>query len=45
MVTDTAIYRNPNYHLSSDTPSSLDYEKMAAVVEGVRHVVLAIKAP
>ncbi len=44
MVTDTAIYRNPNYHMTSDTPSSLDYEKMAAVVEGVRHVVLGIEA-
>lgn len=40
MVTDTAIYRNPNYHMTSDTAASLDYEKMAAVVEGVRQVVV-----
>lgn len=39
MVTDTAIYRNPNYHMSTDTAESLNYEKMAAVVEGVRQVV------
>lgn len=44
MVTDTAIYRNPNYHMSSDTAASLDYEKMAAVVEGVRQIVVGFDA-
>jgi Zn-dependent M28 family amino/carboxypeptidase len=39
MVTDTALYRNPHYHLFSDTPEKLDYERMAAVVEGLASVV------
>lgn len=29
MFTDTAFLRNPNYHLSSDTYESLDYQKMS----------------
>jgi Zn-dependent M28 family amino/carboxypeptidase len=35
MVTDTAFYRNPNYHTMADTAESLDYKRMAQVVEGV----------
>ncbi|OGW24312.1 MAG: hypothetical protein A2X59_07905 [Nitrospirae bacterium GWC2_42_7] len=35
MVTDTAFYRNPNYHEVSDTADTLDYDKMAEVVEGL----------
>ncbi len=35
MVTDTAFYRNPNYHTTTDTTEKLDYERMAQVVEGV----------
>jgi Peptidase family M28 len=39
MVTDTAPYRNPNYHEASDLPSTLDYKRMAQVVEGLGGVV------
>jgi Zn-dependent M28 family amino/carboxypeptidase len=35
MITDTAFYRNNRYHESSDTPDTLDYEKMASVVNAV----------
>ncbi len=35
MVTDTAFYRNPHYHAPSDLPETLDYERMAKVVEGL----------
>ncbi len=35
MITDTAFYRNPNYHTKSDTYDTLDYERMAKVVHGV----------
>jgi hypothetical protein len=35
MLTDTSFLRNPNYHLSSDTPDTLDYERMAQVTLGV----------
>jgi hypothetical protein len=31
MWTDTANFRNPNYHLASDTPDTLDYDFMADV--------------
>jgi hypothetical protein len=35
MVTDTAYHRNPHYHLPSDTPEKLDYERMARVTLGL----------
>jgi len=35
MVTDTAFYRNPNYHQTSDTIETLDFDKMGNVVEGL----------
>lgn len=35
MVTDTAFYRNTEYHQPGDTADRLDYEKMAKVVDGV----------
>jgi len=35
MITDTAFYRNPHYHEKSDTPQTLDFAKMAEVVQGV----------
>jgi len=39
MVTDTAPFRNPNYHRPSDTPDTLDYKRMALVVSGLKGVV------
>lgn len=39
MVTDTAKYRNKNYHKETDTPETLNYEKMAEVVRGVEGVI------
>jgi hypothetical protein len=41
MITDTAFYRNPNYHTIRDTPETLDYQRMALVVQGVYAAVLA----
>jgi Zn-dependent M28 family amino/carboxypeptidase len=35
MVTDTAFYRYPDYHLPTDTPEKLDYERMARVTLGL----------
>jgi hypothetical protein len=35
MVTDTAFYRNKNYHKASDTYDKLNYDLMAKVVYGV----------
>lgn len=42
MVTDTAFYRNRDYHTANDTPNRLDYNRMAKVVMGVYEAVLAI---
>ncbi len=35
MITDTAYYRNPNYHTSRDTPDTLDYSAMAQLVKSL----------
>lgn len=40
MITDTAFYRNNNYHKSSDTMETLDFDKMAEVVKGVYNAVV-----
>jgi Zn-dependent M28 family amino/carboxypeptidase len=35
MVTDTAFFRNPNYHQAGDRYETLDYRRMALVVQSV----------
>ena len=40
MITDTAFYRNTNYHTAQDTEEKLDYKRMAMVVEGVYAAVV-----
>lgn len=39
MITDTAIFRYPYYHTSSDTPDKLDFSKMATVTLGLKTVI------
>jgi len=39
MVTDTAFYRNPHYHGGGDVPETLDYERMAEVVLGLKSAI------
>lgn len=39
MVTDTATFRNPNYHKPTDRPDTLDYDRMARVVSGLTAVI------
>jgi hypothetical protein len=39
MVTDTAPFRYPHYHRRSDTPSEVDYDALARVVDGLDAVV------
>ncbi len=39
MITDTAFYRNPNYHSDSDTYEKLDYESMQETVKGFEVVL------
>jgi Zn-dependent M28 family amino/carboxypeptidase len=44
MVTDTAFMRNPRYHTAADTADTLDYRRMALVVDGVLNAVLHLAA-
>ncbi|HEY3254727.1 MAG TPA: M20/M25/M40 family metallo-hydrolase [Polyangiaceae bacterium] len=39
MLTDTALYRDPNYHRASDRPEQLNYDCLARVTRGVEAVV------
>lgn len=39
MVTDSAFLRNRNYHKQTDLPSTLNYEKMAEVILGLKESV------
>jgi Zn-dependent M28 family amino/carboxypeptidase len=42
MITDTAPFRYPHYHLESDTPDKIDFARMAKVVAGVEAAVLEL---
>jgi len=42
MVTDTAFYRNPNYHARGDTWDTLDYARMARLVQGLCETIKRI---
>jgi Zn-dependent M28 family amino/carboxypeptidase len=42
MVTDTAFFRNPNYHLPSDTIDTLDFEFMAELVMSLEVALLEL---
>lgn len=39
MLTDTSHYRNDHYHMMSDTPETLDYDRMALATHGVAAAV------
>jgi len=45
MVTGTAPFRNANYHQPTDTPDTLDYDRLARVVEGLARVARNLAAP
>ena len=40
MLTDTSFLRNKNYHQPSDTIATLNFQKMAAVVQGVINLLI-----
>lgn len=42
MITDTSFYRNKNYHTKNDLPETLDYGRMAEVVNGVFAAIIAM---
>lgn len=39
MITDTAPYRYPHYHLPTDTPDRIDFERFTEAVKGIKAVV------
>jgi hypothetical protein len=45
MITDTALYRYPHYHLPSDTPDKVDVEKLARITRGVERMVRDMTSP
>jgi Peptidase family M28 len=46
MVTDTAPFRDPNYHQLTDTPDQMDFDRLARVVVGLEAMVRdLIEAP
>ncbi|MBI1958107.1 MAG: M28 family peptidase [Candidatus Rokubacteria bacterium] len=44
MVTDTAFYRYPHYHMAQDTPDKLTYDALARVTAGLSRTVAALAA-
>jgi len=45
MVTDTAPFRYPHYHMASDTPDKLDYDSMTRVVAAMEKVIQHLANP
>lgn len=43
MITDTAFFRNQEYHRAGDTADRLDYQRMAKVVQGVFALIASYK--
>jgi hypothetical protein len=39
MITDTAVYRDPNYHTGTDRPSNIQFPLLARVVIGLEQVI------
>lgn len=39
MVTDTATYRDPNYHTDDDLPEAVDYDRFARVLTGLEQLI------
>ena len=44
MITDTAFYRNPNYHSAGDTAELLDYGRMGKVAVAVYEALQAVSS-
>ncbi len=42
MVTDTALYRYPHYHVSTDTPDKIDYLRLTKVVVGLARLTTGL---
>ncbi|GAA1436062.1 M28 family metallopeptidase [Microlunatus lacustris] len=38
VLTDTHVARNPNYHRPTDTPDTLDYDRMGSITQALVHL-------
>ena len=45
MITDTAFFRNPNYHLASDTIDTLDFTFMTELVKSLELALMQLPVP
>ncbi|MBI4633080.1 MAG: M28 family peptidase [Deltaproteobacteria bacterium] len=45
MITDTAFYRNPNYHRETDRIDTLDFLRMSALLQGLVQTAKDLTAP
>jgi len=45
MITNSAFYRNHNYHRPEDTMESLDFNRMAGVIDAIYYAVINIDKP
>lgn len=43
MITNTAFYRNKNYHQKTDTMETLNIDKMSAVIDEIYYAVINMK--
>ena len=42
LVTDTAPFRDPNYHRSGDRPQNIDFERLSLVAEGIEAIIFEL---
>lgn len=42
LITDGAMFRSPHYHTGTDTPATLDYERLARAVTGIEAAVTGL---
>lgn len=42
MINNTSEFRTPHYHRKTDTPDTLDYDKMTEVVKGVYGTIISL---
>jgi hypothetical protein len=45
MITDTAYFRYPHYHKTTDTPDKVDVGKLARITHGVERVIREMAGP
>jgi hypothetical protein len=45
MITDTAYFRYPHYHKTTDTPDKVDVDKLARITHGVERVIREMAGP